>query len=429
VINTSFLQLKPNQKMSKLQNEFLEAANYLGAIICRDALWAGDRCNWLGPSMEYTGNSWGPVHKAYGPELYSGTSGIALFLTHLYAATNEKVYRSVAKGALTHCLSRVNDIHPLGHCGFYAGWTGIAHALLEATDQLGDEGYTTEALRLLKSLTEDDPNEQGIDVIAGSAGAIPLLLDVHRKHSSDFLVELATSHGEHLLATATKNDFGWSWNTMGSERDLTGFSHGAAGIGWALLELHHQTGEARFREAAEEAFRYERYYYNVDQENWPDFRSFTNQNPSASATTPCGVAWCHGAPGIGLSRLRAYELTGDEQYREEAEAAIRTAAKMLSTVTHGKQDNFSLCHGLTGNAELLIYASEILGDSSHLSLVNQIGESGIEYYRKAKLPWPCGVPQAGESPNLMLGLAGIGYFYLRLFDSAKHRPVLMILPR
>jgi lantibiotic modifying enzyme len=38
------------------------------------------------------------------------------------------------------------------------------------------------------------------------------------------------------------------------------------------------------------------------------------------------------------------------------------------------------------------------------------------------------VPGAGETPNLMLGLAGIGYFYLRLADSSKHRSVLMILP-
>src|SRR5829696_307529 len=97
--------------MSKPQTEFLEAANYLGALISRDALWAGDRCNWLGPSMEYTGNSWGPLHRAYGPDLYSGTSGIALFLSHLYAATEEKVYRLVARGALRQCLSRVNDFH------------------------------------------------------------------------------------------------------------------------------------------------------------------------------------------------------------------------------------------------------------------------------------------------------------------------------
>jgi len=414
--------------MTKLQDQFLEVGNYLGAKICRDAMWAGDRCNWLGPSMQNLGTSWGPVQTAYGPDLYSGTSGIALFLSHLYAATNEKIYRSVARGAINHCVSRVEDLPSNVHCGFYSGYTGIAHALIEASEQIDDESYVSKALVLLQRLTKDESNDQGLDIISGSAGAIPFLLEVHRRYPSDFLLALAISHGEHLLATVNKNSFGWSWNTLGSERNLTGFSHGAAGIGWALLELHQQTEDDRFREAAEEAFRYERHYYNVEQENWPDFRTFVSQDSAASGAIPCGVAWCHGAPGIGLSRLRAYQLTGDEQYRQEAEAALRTTTKMLTIGDHGRLNNFSLCHGITGNAELLIYASQVLGDKQYGPLVNQIAESGIEHYLKLNLPWPCGVPGAGESPNLMLGLAGIGYFYLRLSDAAKHRSVLMVVP-
>jgi hypothetical protein len=33
------------------------------------------------------------------------------------------------------------------------------------------------------------------------------------------------------------------------------------------------------------------------------------------------------------------------------------------------------------------------------------------------MPWPCGVPGGAETPNLLLGLSGIGYFLLRLYDS------------
>lgn len=414
--------------MNEPQNQFLETANYLGAKICRDALWAGNDCNWLGPSMEYVGGNWTVVHRAYGPDLYAGTSGIALFLANLYGATHEKIYRLTAEGGLRQSLSRLEDLHPMVRCGFYSGCVGIAFSLLEVADLLGHENFASEALRLLKSLTADDPDQQGLDVISGGAGAIPPLLDVHQKHPDDFLLELAIKHGEHLLGTARKNEFGWSWNTMDAPRDLTGFSHGTAGIAWALLELHAKTGEQRFREAAEEAFRYERHWYNAEQENWPDFRSIASGNPSAEAATVCSVTWCHGAPGIGLSRLRAYELTGQEVYREEASAALRTTARMLSVSNQVWQDNLSLCHGFTGNAELLVYAGEVLGDTSHLDLVKRVGQSGCERYRKMNLPWPCGVPGAGETPNLMLGLAGIGYFYLRLHDSSKHRLLLIVRP-
>jgi len=41
---------------------------------------------------------------------------------------------------------------------------------------------------------------------------------------------------------------------------------------------------------------------------------------------------------------------------------------------------------------------------------------------------PCGVVSGGETPNLMLGTAGIGYFYLRLYDSSAVPSVLLTQP-
>ena len=61
-------------------------------------------------------------------------------------------------------------------------------------------------------------------------------------------------------------------------------------------------------------------------------------------------------------------------------------------------------------------------------LAEQVGLAGVEQYRKSLSPWPCGVPQGGETPGLLLGLAGIGHFYLRLHDPAGVPPVLIILP-
>ena len=87
-----------------------------------------------------------------------------------------------------------------------------------------------------------------------------------------------------------------------------------------------------------------------------------------------------------------------------------------------------MCHGLGGNAELLIYASQVLENSAYKSTADQIGQLGIEQFQKNNVPWPCGVPGGGETPNLMLGIAGIGYFYLRLYDPAKIPPIVIVLP-
>ena len=67
----------------------------------------------------------------------------------------------------------------------------------------------------------------------------------------DFLLDLALQHGEMLLQGANRNGDGWSWKTMPAARDLTGFSHGTAGIAWALLELYAASREQRFLDAAQ----------------------------------------------------------------------------------------------------------------------------------------------------------------------------------
>ncbi len=82
--------------------------------------------------------------------------------------------------------------------------------------------------------------------------------------------------------------------------------------------------------------------------------------------------------------------------------------------------NYSLCHGLAGNAETLIYGSQVLGDEVPwgLALAHEVASNGIVLYAQGEHKWPCG-SGLGESPGLMLGLAGIGYFYLRL-----HKPAI-----
>jgi lantibiotic modifying enzyme len=216
------------------------------------------------------------------------------------------------------------------------------------------------------------------------------------------------------MERARRRDEGSSWTTLPGKPDLAGLSHGASGIALALLELHHVTGDARHLQAAREGFRFERSLFDPRLENWADVRGTEPAFP---------VAWCHGAPGIGLARLRAYELLREEQWRAEAEAALRTTRRSLEASTPGA--DFSLCHGVAGNAELFLYAAQVLRDPSLLDVATTAGLWGLELYERPARPWPCGVRAGGENPSLMLGLAGIGWFYLRLHDPHGTPPVTL----
>ena len=59
--------------------------------------------------------------------------------------------------------------------------------------------------------------------------------------------------------------------------------------------------------------------------------------------------------------------------------------------------------------------SESTGDAE---LASEVAAYGMERYGARNEPWPCGNHSA-ETPNLMLGLAGIGHFYLR-----QYRPTI-----
>ncbi|MBV8732925.1 MAG: hypothetical protein JO336_24210 [Acidobacteriia bacterium] len=416
--------------MTASREDFLEAAWRIGAELCREAIWDGARCNWLGDMMEFQFGAWSVVHRSSGPDLYSGTSGTGLFLLRLDRFAPDKRIRATAAGALEQAVSRADTIPPSLRHGFYTGSLGIAYALLEGAEVLDRPDWRVKAWALIDEMCSTDPDPGGLDVLAGIAGAVPFLLRLYKCEHRENLLDSAVRLGESLLLRANKSDKGWSWTTMppmvAAAPDLTGFSHGTGGIGWTMLELHHATGRDDFRQAGVEAIRYEQFWFQADIENWPDFRGEPTPSHNGTMRHICATAWCHGAPGIGLARLRAFLLLADPDYRSQAEAAIRTTVRSINASP--AQDNYSLCHGLGGNAELLIFADAVLPSNGYYEIAATVGRRGIELYDRASMPWPSGITGGGFNPSLMLGTAGVGHFFLRLHDPASVDSVLILTP-
>jgi lantibiotic modifying enzyme len=420
---------------SRHRADFLETATSLGAKVCRDALWANDRCNWIGPVMEPLGGRWRQVHKISGPEIYAGTSGVALSLAALYQATGDRVFKQTALGAVHHALARAEDLEPSLRIGLYSGWLGIALAALNVGALLENDSLRAPALQLIDDLPGGDEDFLHLDILAGCAGTIVGLLRLREQFTSeDKLLEFATRLGDHLIEKAVRNDHGWSWGDLykpesGAFGNLLGYSHGAGGIGSALFELYDATHEKRFREAGEAAFQYERHWFDQETGNWPDLRDPELSGGSRAQGVSYMNAWCHGAPGIALSRLRSYEILAGESCRAEAETAINTTIENLSGNVEMSQTNYSLCHGLGGNCEALIYGAQILERPDWFAEAETVARRGIADYETQNLPWPCGGPGNLESAGLMQGLAGISYFYLRMADPERNPPVLIFAPR
>ena len=260
---------------------------------------------------------------------------------------------------------------------------------------------------------------QRLDVINGSAGLIPVLIEAAERFQIETFLDSAVRHGAHLADAATRTAKGWSWDTLGApnEPHLLGYAHGASGVAFALGALSRATARREFFDAAQEGLRYERAHFRASEGNWPDLRSFVQKGPTGEP--PCMLAWCHGAPGIGFARLALHRLFPDDApILAEAETAIRTTAASLGQGSSGT-GNFSLCHGDGGNADLLILAADLLSRPDLRRDAEGFAGRALDRVEDARAHWPCGVPGAGETPNLLLGLAGIGYFFLRLHDSRE----------
>ncbi|HSS48395.1 MAG TPA: lanthionine synthetase LanC family protein [Thermoanaerobaculia bacterium] len=401
---------------------FLETSDRIARQLCRDALWDGTRCNWLGWSLELVGGRWANTWRALSGGLYSGTAGVALFLARLAPWTRDPLVRETLLGALRQARQAAAGLPPEDALSFYSGPAGTGYACIEAGLALDDDSLVRDGLDLLSRAAAQPPDERSLDVVAGSAGLIPALIDTARRFGREDLMDAAVAHGRLLLATAHRSAAGWSWATLPHvPRHLLGFAHGASGMAWALAELYAVTGEAGLREGALEAVRYERSQALPDL-TWPDLRAEPSPVPA-----PAMNAWCHGAPGIGMARLRLLELLGAQPgLAEDLGVALRATAAELAS--ESGLASFCLCHGAGGNAELLLLAAGALGQPWLRQQAEAAAWQGIARYHQTGLAWPCGVQGAGETPNLLLGLAGIGYFYLRLHGGAAVPSILQLTP-
>jgi Lanthionine synthetase C-like protein/HopA1 effector protein family len=405
------------------QQQFLETALQIGQLLAKGAIWHEGQCNWLGTELDghntHTSQRRQLAYQALGPDIYSGTSGIALFLAELHTTFANDQIRQTALAAIRQALSQVPKLLAAGRFGFYDGVIGILFVTSYIGFLLGEDELQERAAQLLLDIAPTIQQNSTFDLISGSAGVIVALLTLERMSPKGIQREFATRLGEELMHAAEQQEDTLFWKSPAFPRQqaLTGFSHGTAGIAYALLELFHATGDLRYLDAADMAFDYERMWFYERMQNWPDFRGIRARKKQCTRHLDYPVVWCHGAPGIALSRLRAFEISQENRWKSEALTALNTTQAWTQSTLDIEEANFCLCHGLAGNAQILLKGSQTLREdfASGYDLANNVAATGFKKYARRGHQWPLGT--LGErSPGLMTGLSGIGFFYLSLAD-------------
>ncbi len=350
--------------------------------------------------------------------LYGGNLGIYLFCAHLQNRfsefTNRAALINTTKEQLAHTI---NSHHLQNECGGFEGLASslyvISHLIKLWPEQQWLEHYGQQLLGLLTPMVNPAPK---LDIISGSAGAILSLISYYQQTRNKLSLDIANSFGNHLVSTFhSDGQIGWP---IENGNVLSGFAHGNAGIGYALMCLADVADNEFFTRCALMALEYESNQYLHEIANWPDKRFETEFEQKEDAMT----AWCHGAVGIGMSRLGLKYKT-KKQLPDFFDLDIERALSHLSNQPIIKSEN--LCHGNFGNFELLIMANEqgLLNAQQSRETFQTIAER-IEFISQNSLEHSA--PSYPVSCSLMTGWAGIGYQLLRFANPVKIPSVLLL---
>ena len=325
--------------------------------------------------------------------LYRGRLGVATFAAGV-AATVDGAIADDAAALAADAAAGVRDAVAADGAPDDLGVTGVGGLVYGfcVLDDLLDGDYLADARRVAATVTDDRvAATDRYGVMDGVAGATLGLAALAERTGDDELLDRAATCGDRLLAERS----GGRWPLGMDDRPLTGFAHGAAGVGYALARLTDATGEDRFREAVLDAVAFEESHYDAAAGTWADLRMH-------AGTTVDG--WCNGRTGIGLARLGTLATAPDEAVRRDVERALSAATDRVPPYDHA-------CCGTASWIALLVRAGRQLDEPRYERQARRVagtvvsGEDG---------PTLRSGTQTRPDPSLFRGLGGVGYALLRL---------------
>lgn len=402
----------------RAQDLFVERAtairDHIAGLACRD----GESAGWIG--LDWLRDSVVCQLSPLGADFYNGASGIATFFAAHAKTTGSAFSREMALAGLAPVrqdlkgLNSARAARSLG-IGGSVGLGSIVYAFTTIAQLLGDDRLLDDARIAAGHITNTlIDNDKSLDVMEGAAGAILGLLKLHQATGDHEVLSRAIRCGTHLLTHRRAPQDGMlGWGAP----ELNGMSHGAAGFAYALAALAaHAPAQGEMLEAIKGCIQFEDRSYSAAKGNWPDFRHGV---PTEDGFWPC--QWCHGAGGIGLSRLgiihSANGIAGAKarQIRNAAQTGLARAVDAAKRAWPYPTD--TLCCGNLGNIELLWEAATVTGQQELKAIATERMLAIVrESDTRGDYVWD--ISDRRFNIGLFRGLSGVGYSLLRRVDDA-----------
>lgn len=382
------------------------------------------------------------------PTVYGGSAGVLLFLENVAAVLDDAEARGladrIAKGLRAGRRQEGeepaswNPASGNAGAGLYTGDAGIGHAFLVRHALRGDAEALATAVEIGDALlARSTRTERGLgwgnqpDLIIGNAGTALFLLELGEASAQPRFVDGARDAARELVAMAVQAPSKAdpkrqlpTWKYMAGRRamEMPNFSHGTAGVSYALLRIGAATDDgdliAAGRAGADAML--ELAVVEGDTCKWPAI-------PGQKAFLG---GWCHGPAGTARLFLLLHAMTKEERFltvaKQGANFLVGYAKDAEQVGADGKRPYVppGYCCGVAGVLEFFCDLHRVTGDPAHAAFARKAGQylldvaivegDGRKWKNGASAPGPGKANAKGHDTDLMLGAAGEALTLLQL---------------
>lgn len=382
--------------------------------------------------------------------VYGGSAGVMIFLENAASALDSAAARELADRAAAGLRSARHQADsepaswsedgPMGVTGLYTGDAGIGqaflvrHALRQDAAALATAVEIGDAL-LARATSKADSLVWGtqVDIIFGTAGTALFLLELGQASHAERFVAAARRAGHGLLAEAVRAPSQvdakrtlptWVFRVGGRTSHMPNFSHGTAGVAYALARIAAVSGDAELLQGAKDGAEWllEHAVVAGDGLKWPA----TDRQPAAYMG-----GWCHGPAGTGRLFLLLHAITGEARYLD---AATKGAAFVVDYAANAEKAGAdgkpayvppTYCCGVAGVVDFFCDLSRVTHDAKHAAFAAKAGDylvkvavvdgDGRKWQNGQSVPGgPVAASSTAFNVDLMLGAAGEALALLRL---------------
>ena len=392
-----------NPKYFEKSKQYIECAEEIGALLYTNAVWDSKKeyCTWVAPLIDKNDTlKLGSINQ----DLYEG-GGIILFLALLGKETSNEKYIKLAEAGLKSIdidLEIQNNKKPF--LSAFIGMGSLIYIYYYMYTITGNKESYSKCISYIKKIQQYKFDQfDNIDIVGGISGLIIVLLNIYNKEELEIAKNLSVSLGKNLYDIIQQKKY----------NSLTGLAHGYAGYAWAIIYLGNTINESKYIELGKELIQLENKHFNDQESNWVDLR----QSPNNKGL----IFWCHGSPGIALSRYKIMQILKEDNSLLKKD--LNTAVNKTITDGFASTLNHSLCHGKFGNMDILLQIGEYLENDELIEIVYKKANETIMDISVNGLK--TGLKNGFDMNTFMLGISGIGYMLVRLTNS-KYPSILAL---